>query len=204
MRRRRLPIRRRPSLWAPPADRSVLIARTRRRPRGAFVISKSRKSAHFASVSAACRRVHAGRARGRHRDSRYSRGRGGAAIFQRSLVPATRLLRGAGLGAQVCAEAGRGERLRGALRGERGGYQARQQAAQNGSCNSADTSWPTNVQLADGQVLAGSTPLGVAASPAVTLTFDALGRTNLAGDQSISIGPFALVVTADSGFVQAP
>jgi MSHA pilin protein MshC len=84
------------------------------------------------------------------------------------------------------------------------GYQARQQAAQNGSCNSVDTSWSTNVQLADGQVLAGSTPLGVAASPAVTLTFDALGRTNLAGDQSISIGPFALTVRADSGFVQAP
>jgi MSHA pilin protein MshC len=84
------------------------------------------------------------------------------------------------------------------------GYLARQQAAQNGSCNSADTSWSTDVQLADGQVLAGSTPIGVAASPAVTLTFDALGRTDLAGDQSISIGPFALTVRADSGFVQAP
>jgi MSHA pilin protein MshC len=85
-----------------------------------------------------------------------------------------------------------------------GGYEARQQAAQNGSCNSADTSWPTDVQLADGQVLAGSTPVGVVASPAVTMTFDALGRTNLLGDQSISIGPFALTVRADSGFVQAP
>jgi MSHA pilin protein MshC len=84
------------------------------------------------------------------------------------------------------------------------GYQARQQAAQSGSCNTADTSWPTNVQLADGQVLAGSTPLGVVVSPVVTLTFDALGRTNLASDQSISIGPFALTVRADSGFVQAP
>jgi MSHA pilin protein MshC len=84
------------------------------------------------------------------------------------------------------------------------GYQARQQAAQGGSCNTADTSWPTNVQLADGQVLAGSTPLGVVVSPVVTLTFDALGRTNLASDQSISIGPFALTVRADSGFVQAP
>jgi MSHA pilin protein MshC len=84
------------------------------------------------------------------------------------------------------------------------GYQARQQAAQNGSCNPADASWPTNVQLADGQVLAGTSPIGVAASPAVTLTFDALGRTNLGSDQSISIGPFALTVRAESGFVQAP
>jgi hypothetical protein len=47
-------------------------------------------------------------------------------------------------------------------------------------------------------------PCRCAASPAVTLTFDALGRTDLAGDQSISIGPFALTVKADSGFVQAP
>ena len=84
------------------------------------------------------------------------------------------------------------------------GYEARQQTAQNGSCNPTDTSWSTSVQLADGQVLSGSTPLGVAASPAVTLIFDALGGTNLAGDQSINIGPFALTVRADSGFVQAP
>ena len=84
------------------------------------------------------------------------------------------------------------------------GYTARQQAAQGGTCNTADTTWPTNVILADGQALAGSTPQGVAVSPSVTLTFDALGRTNLAADQGISVGPFALTVRAASGFVQAP
>jgi MSHA pilin protein MshC len=84
------------------------------------------------------------------------------------------------------------------------GYLARQQAALGGSCDSSDASWPTNVALADGQVLAGSSPIGVAASPAVTLTFDALGRTNLGSDQSITVGPFALTVRAESGFVQAP
>jgi len=84
------------------------------------------------------------------------------------------------------------------------GYEARQQAADNGSCDPTDTSWSTDVQLADGQVLTGTSPIGVAASPAVTLTFDALGRTDLAGNQIISVGPFALTVTADSGFVQAP
>ena len=84
------------------------------------------------------------------------------------------------------------------------GYEARQQAAQNGSCNTADTTWGTAVALTDGQVLAGNVPMGVTLAPAVTMTFDALGRTDLASDQSITVGPFALTVIADSGFVQAP
>jgi len=84
------------------------------------------------------------------------------------------------------------------------GYTARQQAALSGSCNTSDASWPTAVALADGQVLAGNAPLGVSVSPVVTLTFDALGRTNLGADQNITVGPFALTVRADSGFVQAP
>jgi MSHA pilin protein MshC len=83
-------------------------------------------------------------------------------------------------------------------------YQARQQAAQSGTCNLADTTWPTVVQLSDGQTLAGTSPNGVTASPAVTMTFDALGRTDLLSAQTIGIGPFALTVQADSGFVQAP
>jgi MSHA pilin protein MshC len=85
-----------------------------------------------------------------------------------------------------------------------GGYEARQQAAFGGSCNPADSSWSTGVTLADGQLLSGTSPLGVSASPSITMIFDALGRTNLAGDQNISVGPFALTVRADSGYVQAP
>jgi MSHA pilin protein MshC len=85
-----------------------------------------------------------------------------------------------------------------------GGYEARQQAAQSGTCNTGDASWATNVQLADGQLLAGTSPLGVAAAPAVTVTFDALGRTNLGSDQSITVGPFSMTVRAESGFVQVP
>jgi MSHA pilin protein MshC len=84
-----------------------------------------------------------------------------------------------------------------------GGYEARQQAALSGRCNPADASWITGVTLADGQLLSGSSPLGVSASPNVTMIFDALGRTNLAGDQNINVGPFALTVRADSGYVQA-
>jgi hypothetical protein len=60
------------------------------------------------------------------------------------------------------------------------------------------------VQLADGQLLSGTSPIGVSASPAVTMTFDALGATNLGSDQSIAVGPFALTVRAASGYVQAP
>ena len=85
-----------------------------------------------------------------------------------------------------------------------GSYQARQQAVQGGSCDLTDATWPTGVQLADGQLLAGTSPGGVATAPAVTITFDALGRTDLGADQAISVGPFALTVVADSGFVQAP
>jgi MSHA pilin protein MshC len=84
------------------------------------------------------------------------------------------------------------------------GYAARQQAAQAGTCSAADTTWATNVALSDGQVLAGNKPLGVTVSPAVTLTFDALGRTDLGADQNINVGPFALTVRAASGFIQAP
>ena len=63
--------------------------------------------------------------------------------------------------------------------------------------------WSTDVRLADGQLLSGTSPIGVSASPAVTIVFDALGRTNLASDQNITVGPFALTVGAESGFVQA-
>jgi MSHA pilin protein MshC len=84
------------------------------------------------------------------------------------------------------------------------GYTASQQAAQIGTCDTADSTWPTAVALADGQVLAGTKPLGVTVSPPVTLTFDALGRTDLGADQSINVGPFAVTVRAASGFIQAP
>jgi len=83
------------------------------------------------------------------------------------------------------------------------GYSARQQAIQGGTCNLADTTWPTNITLADGQVLAGSTPTGVIVSPAVTLTFNGIGGTDLGADQNISVGSLAMTVRA-GGFVQAP
>jgi MSHA pilin protein MshC len=83
------------------------------------------------------------------------------------------------------------------------GYSARQQAEQGGTCDTADTTWPTAVTLADGELLAGSAPFGVAVSPPVTVTFDALGRPSLGADQSINVGAFALTVRAGSGFIEA-
>jgi MSHA pilin protein MshC len=85
-----------------------------------------------------------------------------------------------------------------------GGYEARQQAALAGSCDTGDSTWATPVRLADGQALVGTAPAGTAISPAVTFTYDALGRTSLGADQAIAVGAFALTVRADSGFVEAP
>lgn len=82
------------------------------------------------------------------------------------------------------------------------GYAA-QHAAQVGTCNSADATTATAVALAAGDVLAGHKPLGVTVSPAVTLTFDALGGTDLGADQHIHVGPFGLTVRAASGVIQA-
>ena len=83
------------------------------------------------------------------------------------------------------------------------GYEATQQAEQGGTCSAADTTWATDVALADGQMLAGTNPMGITVSP-LTLTFDALGRTDLGADQDVSVGPFAFTVRAASGFIEAP
>jgi MSHA pilin protein MshC len=74
------------------------------------------------------------------------------------------------------------------------GYTARQHA-----CNADDAPWPSAVELADGLLLKGLAPMGVSVSPGVTLTFDALGRTDLATDQRINVGPFALTVLSETG-----
>lgn len=84
------------------------------------------------------------------------------------------------------------------------GYQARQQQMIGGRCDPNDAAWPTPVVLADSQALVGSTPNGVLVAPAVTVVFDPLGRTNLGGNQTISVGPFSLTIQADSGYVVAP
>lgn len=84
------------------------------------------------------------------------------------------------------------------------GYAARQQQAAGGRCDPADASWPVPVTLADGTPLAGTAPSGVAAAPATTVVFDALGRSNLGADRTITVGAHTLTIEAASGYVVAP
>jgi MSHA pilin protein MshC len=84
------------------------------------------------------------------------------------------------------------------------GYTASRRSRRDGGCDATDSSWSTNMQLADGQLLSGASPVGVSSAPAVTITFDALGRTDLPSDQRITVGQFALTVIASTGLVEAP
>lgn len=85
-----------------------------------------------------------------------------------------------------------------------GGYSLTLQAAQAGHCDPADTSFPLPVLLSTGQTMSGTAPSGVVVSPAITLVYDALGRTNLAADQALTVGPHTILVQAESGLVTTP
>lgn len=85
-----------------------------------------------------------------------------------------------------------------------GGYSLTQQAPQAGHCDPADASFPLPVLLSTGQTMSGTAPSGVVTAPAVTIIFDALGRTNLAANQALSVGPRTLLIQADSGLVTTP
>lgn len=85
-----------------------------------------------------------------------------------------------------------------------GSYSLTQQAPQAGHCDPADSSFPVPVMLSTGQVMSGSAPAGVTTSPAVTLVYDALGRTNLATNQALTVGARTLVIQAESGLVTTP
>lgn len=84
------------------------------------------------------------------------------------------------------------------------GYTLRQQATLAGHCDTSDASFPVVVRLADGQAMDGTTPPGVAVAPPVTFVFDALGRTDLPGNQAISVGSHMLTIEAESGLVVVP
>ena len=71
-----------------------------------------------------------------------------------------------------------------------GGYALTQQAPQAGHCDPADASFPLPVLLSTGQTMSGIAPSGVVTSPAISIVYDALGRTNL--------------VQANSGLVTTP
>ena len=85
-----------------------------------------------------------------------------------------------------------------------GGYEARQQAGAAGRCAAGDTSWATPIVLADGTNLAGSAPAGTNVSPALTVVFGPLGSTDLAVNQTVTVGGWGLVIHAASGFIDVP
>lgn len=84
------------------------------------------------------------------------------------------------------------------------GYSLTQQALQAGHCDPADASFPLPVLLSTGQTMSGSAPSGVTTSPAITIVYDALGRTNLASNQVLTVGPRTILIQADSGLVTTP
>ena len=84
------------------------------------------------------------------------------------------------------------------------GYSLTQQSSQAGHCNPADASFPVPVRLSTGDVMSGSAPAGVVTAPAVTVVYDALGRTNFAANQTLTIGSRSLVIQANSGLVTTP
>ncbi len=85
-----------------------------------------------------------------------------------------------------------------------GGYQLTQQADSAGRCDPSDGSWGQPVIMPGGQSMVGTTPAGIAVAPAVTVVFDALGQTDLGGNQAISVGAWTLQIEADSGYVTTP
>jgi MSHA pilin protein MshC len=85
-----------------------------------------------------------------------------------------------------------------------GSYSLAQQTPQAGHCDPADSSFPVQVRLSTGEVMSGTAPAGVTTAPAMALVYDALGRTNLATNQTLTVGARTLLIQADSGLVTTP
>lgn len=83
-------------------------------------------------------------------------------------------------------------------------YTLAQQAPQAGHCNLADATFPVPVMHPGGAPASGAAPSGVTAAPASSITFDALGQSNLGANLAITIGPHIVTVQAGSGLVLGP
>lgn len=83
-------------------------------------------------------------------------------------------------------------------------YDLRQQTALSGHCDAADSTFPLSVRLPSGQTVSGTAPSGITVAPALSIVYDALGRTNLASDQTITVGSWSLLIQAESGLVVTP
>lgn len=83
-------------------------------------------------------------------------------------------------------------------------YSLSQQAPQAGHCDPTDLSFPVAVRLSTGDVMTSTAPASVITAPALTIVYDAQGRTNLAANQLVSVGSKTLYIQADSGLVETP
>ena len=83
-------------------------------------------------------------------------------------------------------------------------YTLSQQSALAGHCDPTDSSYPLPVLLPTGEPVNGTAPGGTTTAPALILVYTPLGRTNLATNQSLTIGSRSLVIQADSGLVVTP
>ncbi len=83
-------------------------------------------------------------------------------------------------------------------------YDLKQQVASGNRCNPADSTWPVQVLLPDGQAAAGTAPTSITLGPVTTYELDGLGQTNLGSDLTVTVGASSLTVQAESGYVLVP
>lgn len=83
-------------------------------------------------------------------------------------------------------------------------YELRQQAILGGHCDAADLSFPVPVLLPHGDAVSGVAPSGITAAPPLVIVYDGVGRTNLPGNQVITVGARSMLIEAESGLVVTP
>ncbi len=83
-------------------------------------------------------------------------------------------------------------------------YALNQQPASAGHCNVASTTFDVPVLLPSGDAMLGAAPGDVTVSPSQTVIFDALGRTSLISDLTLSVGSRSILLRAESGLVTTP
>lgn len=84
------------------------------------------------------------------------------------------------------------------------GYGLFQQPAAGGHCDTSSTTFDVPVRTASGEPVQGSAPGDVTTTPAGSIVFDALGRTNLGADLLLSVDGRTITVRAASGLVTSP
>jgi len=83
-------------------------------------------------------------------------------------------------------------------------YSLSQQSSLAGHCDALDMSFPVPVLLSTGDAVNGVAPAGIIVAPAIAFSYNPLGQTSLAANQTLTVGGRTLTVQADSGLVVTP